>query len=94
MKLISADFETALINTQYPEPLGYQGLAPIPICLSAMEAKGHPVLTVDIDQQADRFNRWMTNDRIVLVGQNLPFALQTRGRMPGGCDTQSYTVYL
>ena len=75
MKLISADFETPLINTGYPDPLGYQGLAPIPICLSAMEAKGQPVLTVDIDQQANRFHRWMKDDNTTLVFQNAPFDL-------------------
>ena len=72
--VIACDLETFLIGEKYPEPYGAQGLAPIPVCLSAMQAGQSPVIHVG-DRMAELVNDWMTNDRIVLVGQNLPFDL-------------------
>lgn len=76
-RYIAFDFETFLIGTEYPEPHGYQGLAPIPVCMSCQELiKGsRPEIMIDPWMMSQRVKMWLTKPEVVLIGQNVAFDL-------------------
>ena len=67
----SLDHETFLINTDYPEPYGYQGPAPIPVVLALATDKGAKLTTT---RQKQWWLKMLASD-YVIVGQNLAFDL-------------------
>lgn len=75
MRYIAFDFETFLIGTEYPEPYGYQGIAPTPVCLSYRELGHQPQLLNSYWAMAALIQSWMDDDQVVLIGQNVAFDL-------------------
>lgn len=74
--LVSFDKETYLIGTDYPEPIGYQGLAPRPVCLAYLYSSQkalHAHLASDYDHMSELMHTWLKDDNMTMLGQNVPF---------------------
>lgn len=67
---IAFDFETFLINTDYPF-YGFQNAAPIPVCMSYQIGKQKPQICQD--EMGTLLYDWLEDDDIILVGQNVAF---------------------
>ena len=70
-QLVSFDLETHLIGTSYPQPIGYQGSDPLPVCMSYKIGKSEPCITNN--DIAGRVGEWLEDDKVVLVNQTIAF---------------------
>lgn len=72
-QLVSFDFETHLSHTWYPDPVGYQGVSPLPVCMSWMVNGEEPQITVDPLVMTQLLLKWLEDDNTVLVNQTISF---------------------
>jgi hypothetical protein len=76
-ELYSFDLETFLIHTDYPEPYGYQGLSPIPVCMSHLSSKDYrpQVIETFYDKKliTDILIKKLEDDNVLFANQYIAF---------------------